>query len=81
MLLDSAIAHILCESSNFEYKECPAGGKVNRIVNIHRQMSGSEDCIAGRTFGSRGKDYVWVDGGCRAVFIVVLDGMCAFSVL
>ena len=82
MPFETAVKHIRCNlmawNYDFGYKECPAGGKVKRIIGIHRQLTGSKDCIRGETYGSI-QDKVWVRGGCAAVIIVLLDGRCICS--
>ena len=72
----TALKHILCKSDvDYARKYCPAGGTVRQIVGIRRQLSGSEDCILGATYGSI-KDKVWVGGGCMAEFFVLVEGRC-----
>ena len=69
-----SLEHIQCESNDkFDYKQCPAGGKIDRVIGIFRQLSGSKLCKLGETYGAL-HDYVWVNAGCRAVIMVVLGG-------
>jgi hypothetical protein len=54
---------IKCESWNYRRAQCvvPRG----RMVRLERVIAGN--CVQGRTWGVD-RDYVWVNGGCRAMF-------------
>ena len=57
---------IRCESKDGQYRSCAvntAGG-----VTLSRQLS-NQQCIYGRNWGLDGRQ-LWVDDGCRAVFVV-----------
>ena len=58
---------IRCESTSGRYTTC---GYVDRRqhVEIRRQLS-NQQCIYGRNWGVDGRQ-LWVDDGCRAVFVV-----------
>ena len=58
---------IRCESNNGRYTTC---GTVDRRqhVEIRNQLS-SQQCIYGRNWGVDDRQ-LWVDDGCRAVFVV-----------
>jgi len=58
---------IRCESKSSRYTSC---GNVDRRqhVEIRRQLS-KQQCIYGRNWGVDGRQ-LWVDDGCRAVFVV-----------
>ena len=58
---------IRCESKDGRYTSC---GQVDRRqqVEIRRQLS-NQQCIFGRNWGVDDRQ-LWVDDGCRAVFVV-----------
>ena len=58
---------IRCESKSGQYTRC---GTIDRRqhVEIRRQLS-NQQCIYGRNWGVDGRQ-LWVDDGCRAVFVV-----------
>ncbi len=58
---------IRCESNNGRYTAC---GYIERRrhVEVRRQLS-NQQCIYGRNWGLDGRQ-LWVDDGCRAVFVV-----------
>ena len=58
---------IRCESTSGRYTTC---GYVDRRqhVEIRRQLS-NQQCVYGRNWGVDGRQ-LWVDDGCRAVFVV-----------
>jgi hypothetical protein len=60
-----------CASGQYRYSTCPVGGQ---IVNarIQQQTSGAQ-CVQGRTWGYQA-NYIWVDQGCRANFLVTYYG-------
>jgi hypothetical protein len=58
---------ILCASSNGRYESCSAGGQILDFI-LDSQQSRSE-CIEGKSYGA-GRDYIWVDKGCRGFFKV-----------
>lgn len=58
---------ILCESKNGRYNSCSTGGQILDVI-LSSQHSVSE-CSQGTSYGV-GRDYIWVDKGCRADFKV-----------
>ena len=67
---------VRCESTDQRYRECAAGGTGS--VSLHRQLSDTR-CIRDRTWGTRG-NAIWVDHGCRGVFLVASDWGGGYSV-
>lgn len=63
------IQHVLCESHDYQYARCYAGGHIGnaRVYDKHSNAA----CIYGRSWGIQ-NDYLWVDDGCRATFEVEL---------
>jgi DUF3011 family protein len=57
---------VRCESENAKQRQCsiPADAR----VELARQIS-STACVQGQNWGT-GRDYIWVNGGCRADFTV-----------
>lgn len=64
----TTVAH--CSSIDRRYNTCDIDTNGGRIVDVRvaHQISGAR-CEEGRTFGF-GRDYIWVDDGCRAAFEV-----------
>lgn len=58
---------IYCASSDMRYNSCNVGGQIQDFV-IDTQHSRSE-CTQGTSYGA-GRDYIWVDKGCRGLFKV-----------
>lgn len=57
---------IRCESLNNRYRECVIGGSTG-TVRLARQLSDTR-CTEGRNWGTRG-NVLWVNGGCRGIFM------------
>lgn len=57
---------VVCESKKHVRRMC--GVSVERGVRLGRQLSGTP-CVQDKNWGW-GRDGIWVDGGCRAEFIV-----------
>lgn len=67
----NGVSHeVRCESTDNRYRECPAGGFGD--VRLQRQLSGTR-CTRNDNWGTRG-NAIWVDRGCRAIFLVATDG-------
>ena len=65
----SAQTLVTCESKNNVRHTCEADAR-GRFVSVNQQLSGNA-CIVGKTWGvNRDRKSIWVDGGCRAEFIV-----------
>lgn len=60
---------VVCESVNHGEASCRVGGRIVE-ARVGRQLS-KASCIGGQTWGYD-RDYVWVRGGCRAEFNVVI---------
>ncbi|HMN67562.1 MAG TPA: DUF3011 domain-containing protein [Bdellovibrionales bacterium] len=60
-------AQIVCESHDRRLNECDAGGRI-ADVGVERVLSTSS-CVKGRSWG-HGRNTIWVDNGCRAIFRV-----------
>lgn len=65
---DARDAVVRCESVEGRLRVCPAPGRGE--VQLARQLS-RDACVEGRTWGRDGRG-IWVDGGCRADFVVDL---------
>lgn len=64
---------VRCESMSDRYTECSVGGRI-RDMRLEQQLSHAS-CSEGRSYGIAGRESIYVDRGCRAVFIVeVNDG-------
>jgi hypothetical protein len=60
---------IPCESLDFKYNECHAKGKIKSAWVI--SLSSRSECKLSNSFGFA-NNVLWVNGGCQAVFRVVL---------
>jgi hypothetical protein len=54
-----------CSSNGDRYQECYVNFRVESVQVLEQHSSA--DCRADRTFGA-GRDFVWVDRGCRGTF-------------
>ncbi len=62
---------VLCESFNFQYRECLVPGQVQDVFLV-QERSGRQ-CIPNHAYGIL-PNGVWVNRGCQAVFEVVTYG-------
>jgi hypothetical protein len=58
---------IICESVEGHRRTCPANTSAG--VTLSRQLS-STPCVQGRNWDLNTANVIWVDGGCRAEFLV-----------
>jgi hypothetical protein len=63
-------SELICTSINDRYRECPAPFRGRAVVTYQISQS---PCIEGRTWGQKA-GAVWVNGGCRARFGMVVGG-------
>lgn len=61
---------VRCESDNGHRRECTFGGWGR--VGLSHQLSHTA-CVEGRTWGTAGKNTIWVSDGCRADFVITRD--------
>ena len=72
----TSTTRIICESSGYRYNTCFIGDRV-RDVRLVRQLSNTA-CIENSSFGI-GRNYIWVDRGCRGEFEVLQGGWDRFG--
>lgn len=65
-----ASEQIRCESFDHRYNSCPVRRSYTNVTLLE-QLSGSA-CVKGHSFGLAG-GVVWVDRGCRGIFLVSRD--------
>jgi hypothetical protein len=63
-------SELICTSINDRYRECPAPFRGRAVVTYQISQT---PCIEGSTWGQKA-GAVWVDGGCRARFGMVVGG-------
>lgn len=64
------VRDIVCESHNYRYQACYAGGWVQQAYVVNKMSNAP--CNYGNEWGIN-RDYIWVDRGCRATFRVEID--------
>lgn len=67
---NSDYVRLTCESHDDAYEVCDVRGRIE-AVRLAEQLSNAE-CRRGYNWGLR-RGGIWVDRGCRAVFLVKLD--------
>ena len=70
--LEARVRRVRCESISHNYHECRMGDRIDD-AELDVQLSGAS-CRRNRSWGVNHREgSIWVDDGCRAIFLVWMD--------